>query len=152
MKVYLAGPLFTTAERDFNRRLAEALRHAGHAVWLPQDHEQRSRTPAEIFADDVEGLHWADGVVACMDGPDPDSGTCWECGYAYARGMPVVLFRTDFRAVGEHALAPYNLMMTESATAHLSLPLAGVEEVARAVAGVLVGLETAGEPGSAPPA
>ena len=25
-----------------------------------------------------------DTVVACLDGADPDSGTCWELGYGYA--------------------------------------------------------------------
>ena len=35
-------------------------------------------------------------VVANTDGPDPDSGTSWECGYAY-RKKPVILFPTDFR-------------------------------------------------------
>ncbi len=105
MKIYLAGPLFSTAERDFNNRLAKALRRLGHEVWLPQEHEERSKTAAQIFQEDVKGIHWAEGVVANMDGSDPDSGTSWECGYAYARSMPIVLFRTDFRAVGEAAAA-----------------------------------------------
>ena len=54
-------------------------------------------TTKQIFNKDVEGIDWAEVVVANMDGPDPDSGTCWECGYAY-RKKPVILFRTDFRA------------------------------------------------------
>ena len=33
-------------------------------------------------------IDWADMVVACMDGPDPDSGTAWECGYAHVEGKP----------------------------------------------------------------
>ncbi|MFZ3357430.1 MAG: hypothetical protein WCA56_04700 [Xanthobacteraceae bacterium] len=40
MKIYLAGPLFSAAERDFNARLAGLLRGLGHEVWLPQDAEQ----------------------------------------------------------------------------------------------------------------
>ena len=83
MKIYLAGPLFTTAERDFNLRLAHSLRQAGHEVFLPQENEQRSKTAREIFEEDLAGLDWAEIVVANMDGPDPDSGTCWECGYAF---------------------------------------------------------------------
>ncbi|MDR3440672.1 nucleoside 2-deoxyribosyltransferase [Telmatospirillum sp.] len=137
MRIYLAGPLFSAAERDFNTRLTEALRRLGHEVWLPQEHEQRSKTVAQIFADDVAGIVWAQGIVANMDGSDPDSGTCWECGYAYGRGMPIVLFRTDFRGVGEAKDAPYNLMLTESATRRLDLPFADVDEVARQVAEAL---------------
>jgi nucleoside 2-deoxyribosyltransferase len=85
MKIYFAGPLFTAAELDFNARVTELLRRAGHEVFLPQECEQRSKTAKEIFNDDVAGLDWADVVVANMDGPDPDSGTCWECGYAYKK-------------------------------------------------------------------
>ncbi|MGA8612150.1 MAG: nucleoside 2-deoxyribosyltransferase [Xanthobacteraceae bacterium] len=114
MRLYLAGPLFTTAEREFNDRLAALLRRAGHEVFLPQEHEQRDKSARKIFLKDVEGVDWADVVVANMDGPDPDSGTSWECGYAYRR-KPIILFRTDFRAAHEPDKSPYNLMLTESA-------------------------------------
>ncbi len=130
MRLYLAGPLFTTAECAFNAELARRLRAAGHEVWLPQEHEQRSKTPRQIFAEDVRGIDWAEAVVACMDGPDPDSGTCWECGYAYGK-KPVIIFRTDFRSISEALDAPYNLMLTESATRRLDLPRAEMDEVAQ---------------------
>jgi nucleoside 2-deoxyribosyltransferase len=128
MKIYLAGPLFNTAERHFNSELTKLLREKGHEVWLPQEFEQ--------------SIDWADVVVANMDGPDPDSGTCWECGYAY-RKKPVIVFRTDFRAgyrilgdlpdMEEQNEAPYNLMLTESATKHLELPFAAVDRVAESI-------------------
>jgi nucleoside 2-deoxyribosyltransferase len=114
MRIYLAGPLFTTAEQEFNSRLAALLRQAGHEVWLPQEHEQRDTTAREIFLKDVTAIDWAEVVVANMDGPDPDSGTCWECGYAF-RKKPIILFRTDFRAADEPSQAPFNLMLAASA-------------------------------------
>ena len=120
MKIYLAGPLFSAAEREFNVLLADRLRIAGHKVWLPQESEQRSMSARQIFEKDVEGVDWAEVVVANMDGPDPDSGTCWECGYAYQK-KPVIVFRTDFRASDEPGKAPFNLMLTESASACLDL-------------------------------
>src|SRR3970282_294599 len=84
MKLYLAGPLFTAAERAWNAQLAAALRSGGHDVFLPQD--QESGKPASgIFATDVGGIDWANALVAIMDGPDPDSGTASERGYAYGR-------------------------------------------------------------------
>ena len=128
MKIYLAGPLFSTGEREFNVRLATLLRAAGHDVWLPQ--ERQGRTAAATFRIDVGGIDWADAVVANMDGPDPDSGTCWECGYAYGK-KPVVVFRTDFRVGEEPGKGAYNLMLTVSATRSLLLPFADVETVAR---------------------
>jgi nucleoside 2-deoxyribosyltransferase len=91
-------------------------------VWLPQEHEPREQTAQAIFIMDVTGIDWTDMVVACMDGPDPDSGTCWECGYAYGKGKPVICYRTDFRISGDTAGAPYNLMLSESATARFEVP------------------------------
>jgi len=121
-KIYLAGPLFTIAEQNFNAELARFLERQGFAVWLPQEHEPRRKTARAIFAMDLKALDWADMVVACMDGPDPDSGTAWECGYAYAKGKPVVCYRTDFRITGDTKGAPYNLMLSESASVRIELP------------------------------
>jgi len=121
-KIYLAGPLFTLAEQSFNVELARFLESKGFEVFLPQEHEPRSKTAKSIFEMDVTALDWADMVVACMDGPDPDSGTAWECGYAYAKGKPIVCYRTDFRISGDTKGAPYNLMLTESATARVEVP------------------------------
>ena len=121
-EIYLAGPLFTLAEQSFNIELARFLEGEGFEVFLPQEHEPRSKTAKSIFEMDVAALDWADMVVACMDGPDPDSGTAWECGYAYAKGKPIVCFRTDFRVSGDTKGAPYNLMLTESAAARLEVP------------------------------
>jgi nucleoside 2-deoxyribosyltransferase len=121
-KVYLAGPLFTLAEQNFNVELARFLESEGFEVFLPQEHEPRRNTAKSIFDMDVAALDWADMVVACMDGSDPDSGTAWECGYAYAKRKPIVCFRTDFRISGDTKGAPYNLMLTESATARVEVP------------------------------
>lgn len=129
MRIYLAGPLFTTAERDFNARLAAALRALGQEVWLPQELEHREASATAIFEKDVAGIDWCEAVVACMDGPDPDSGTSWECGYAYRRKR-ILLFRTDFRAIDEPGKSPYNLMLTESADRRLDLSNTDVETAA----------------------
>jgi len=139
MKIYLAGPLFSTAEREFNARLAALLREKGHDVWLPQESEQRSMTARQIFDKDVEGVDWAEVVVASMDGPDPDSGTCWECGYAYGK-KPVIVFRTDFREADEPGKAPFNLMLTESASSCLVLRFATTEGVASRINEALAAL------------
>jgi nucleoside 2-deoxyribosyltransferase len=90
----------------------------------------------QIFATDVQGIDWAEVVVANMDGPDPDSGTCWECGYAYKK-KPIVVYRTDFRAADEPGKAPYNLMLTESADVRLDLAHAGTAQVAQSILAAL---------------
>ena len=121
-KIYLAGPLFSLAEQGFNAELACFHESEGFEVWLPQEHEPRDKTARAIFEMDVAAIDWADMVVACMDGPDPDSGTAWECGYAFAKGKPIVCYRTDFRITGDTEGAPYNLMLSESATARFEAP------------------------------
>ena len=128
MRIYMAGPLFSAAELAFNRELASLLRGRGHDVFLPQEHEQRKDMPAAIFESDVRGLDWAEVVVACLDGPDPDSGTCWELGYAYGKNKPSIVYRTDFRLF--KGTDPINLMMTESADHVVILPMADVAALA----------------------
>src|SRR5262245_52336512 len=140
MKIYLASPLFTTAEREFNARLAGILRAAGHEVFLPQECENRGGSARALFEQDVAGIEEADVVVANMDGPDPDSGTCWECGYAYGK-KPIVLYRTDFRQAGDAGDTPFNLMLSQSADAVLVAPLASPEQIAEQVCEALRRLE-----------
>lgn len=132
MKFYLAGPLFSTAEREFNVRLKRKLEGYGLEIWLPQEHEPRDLTAKNIFWTDVEGIDWADGVIAIMDGgADPDSGTAWEVGFAFAKHKkPILLVRTDFRSPGENGLCPYNLMLTESATLHIEVPFKSTDQIA----------------------
>ena len=82
MKLYFAGPLFTTPERAWNAEATAALRAAGHDVFLPQENEP-GKDAAGIFAADKGGIDGADVMVAIMDGPGPDAGTSWEVGYAF---------------------------------------------------------------------
>lgn len=122
MKIYFAAPLFTLAEREWNKSVASQLTFQfGYDVFLPQDHEPREFTARAIFEMDRDGIDSSDAVVAIMDGPDPDSGTCWEVGYAYAKSMPIVAVRTDFRGSGEGNMCPYNLMLSESASKLVSV-------------------------------
>lgn len=104
-KVYLAAPLFTQAERQWNRRLAAALGRLLPAaeLVLPQDFRVEDRYNDRrnfdmIFRKCAEAIASADLVVALLDGADADSGTAFEVGYAAALGVPVIGVRTDYRA------------------------------------------------------
>lgn len=119
--LYLAGPLFTYAERQWNYELARDLVNAGHQVWLPQEMaglalESDELNPKVIFKSAITGLSAANIVVAILDGPDPDSGTAFECGYAYALNIPIIGVRTDFRRGGDDQEANVNLMLSEGTT------------------------------------
>ena len=148
MHLYLAGPLFTQAERAWNLRLARLIESAGHTVFLPQVEVQAIATlDAEtIFRIDVDGVRSADAIVAILDGADPDSGTSFECGLAFALGLPIVVVRSDFRAGGDalpgQKLATINLMLSQAAEAVVALPDpgAGLEELAKGVIGALENL------------
>ncbi|MFH0968819.1 MAG: nucleoside 2-deoxyribosyltransferase [Methanobacteriota archaeon] len=104
-RVYLAGPLFSEGERAWNIRIAEFLRSYAYEVYLPQevgdtDAGRGEDVHQEIFNANYAALNASDLVVAVIDGADADSGTAWEMGYAYAKGIPVIAIRTDFRMVG----------------------------------------------------
>jgi nucleoside 2-deoxyribosyltransferase len=131
MRIYFAAPLFTSAERTWNAEVADGVRAAGHEVFLPQEQEPGRDGPG-IFATDVAGIDWADGLVAVMDGPDPDSGTCWEVGYGFAARKPIVLVRTDIRARAG-SVGDYNTMLMQAATTRLDLPAASTTEVVTAI-------------------
>ncbi len=139
MRIYFAAPLFSAAERDWNASLAAALRGAGHEVFLPQEQEP-GKDAAGIFEGDVGGIDQADGLVAIMDGADPDSGTCWEVGYAY-RKKPIVLVRTDIRRNTGSGGADYNAMLGQSATIRVDAVAAPIDQVAREVLDALARLE-----------
>jgi nucleoside 2-deoxyribosyltransferase len=139
VRIYFAGPLFTGPERTWNAEVTEALRVAGHEVFLPQEQEP-GKDAAGIFATDVGGIDSAEGLVAIMDGADPDSGTSWEVGYAF-RKKPILLVRTDFRTFAGRS-GDYNPMLTEAATIRLDLPKSTPAEAATAIIDALGRLES----------
>jgi len=117
MKIYLSAPLFTQMERKWNRMLADELseRIEGAEIILPQDFKfsdsfNRAEDFPKLFDACLETLEDADLVVAVLDGPDVDSGTAFEVGYAYARGIPIIGIRTDYRMSQDRGL---NLMLSQ---------------------------------------
>ncbi len=42
MRIYLAAPLFSQAEREYNKKLAEILKGKDFEVFLPQEFEEKS--------------------------------------------------------------------------------------------------------------
>ncbi len=106
MKIYLAGPLFSEAERAWHRGFKKRLESEGHTVVWPGDLFSPEEDPGEdaavkIMLADSEALLGCGAVAALLDGPQVDDGTAWEIGFAYARGIPVIGIRTDFRQCGD---------------------------------------------------
>ena len=54
------------------------------------------------------------GSDAMLDGAQVDDGTAWEIGYAYAKGIPVIGLRTDFRLCADSDGGLVNAMIQSS--------------------------------------
>ena len=119
--IYLAGPVFTLAERRFNEELAGELERLRPSleVFLPQRYDKEFQNEPDfsgkIFACLMGALDDCQVVVAVLDGPDADSGTSFEMGYARGQGKRVIGVRTDFRGSEDRGL---NLMLS-NACSHL---------------------------------
>ena len=87
-------------------KVDEKLRKHGFKTFLPQRDvgkldeliaKRGKRAYRMIYEQDLQGLEQADVVAAILDGPDVDSGTAFEIGYACAKGKPVIGLKTDMR-------------------------------------------------------
>jgi len=112
--IYIAGPLFSEGERDFNLRIEECCIEAGFKTYLPQrDAPELTNTNAdEVFESEAQANDLASLLVANLDGVDVDSGTAWEIGYAFSRKKVIIGIRTDLRAFSSSE--PVNLMILQS--------------------------------------
>jgi nucleoside 2-deoxyribosyltransferase len=116
MQIFLAAPLFSESEREFNEKVAEDLREGGFDVWMAQEapfikegsHEEKKR----IYEKDVSALRGSDVVVAVLDGVEVDSGVAFEMGFAKALGKPIIGLKTDYRTFSR--MEEVNLMLEVS--------------------------------------
>lgn len=119
MKIYLASPFFNDKELE-NIKLAEKiLTERGFSLFSPRLNEvrtdenaQKSWWSKETFINDKKFIDWADVVVMLYYGGYSDSGTAWECGYAYGTNTPVVVVQ-----LGEDS----NLMVHEGCHSNITL-------------------------------
>ena len=107
-KVYLAGPMFNQAEKDFNLKITKLLEQNGYQVFLPQRDGieaalLQGKTEEElikmIFELDAGEVKKADIIFMNLDGRVPDEGACVELGIAYGVGKRCYGFKTDTRSV-----------------------------------------------------
>lgn len=119
MKIYLASPFFNEKELE-NVKIAEKiLTERGFSLFSPRLNEvrtdentQQSWWSKETFMNDKKFIDWADVVVMLYYGGYSDSGTAWECGYAYGTNTPVVVVQ-----LGEDS----NLMVHEGCHSNITL-------------------------------
>ena len=106
--IYIAGPLFSEAELEFNLKLDKFLTDLGFSTFLPQrdgyelsdlineslDDDEAGRL---IFKKDLDEIKKADIIVFIMDGRVPDEGACVEIGLGFAYGKECIGLKTDSR-------------------------------------------------------
>ena len=115
MKLYFAAPLFSEAERHFNRTLVAKLEDLGHSVFLPQregaesgkppyDEMSRDQRRKVLFEMDRDQIFNSDIFLFLLDGRVPDEGACVELGMAYTNRIfaekprYIIGLQTDIRA------------------------------------------------------
>lgn len=119
MKIYLAGPFFNDEELKNVETAEKILMSRGFDVFSPRLNEVRtdentkqSWWSKETFMNDKKFIDWADVVVMLYYGGYSDSGTAWECGYAYGTNTPVIVVH-----LGEDS----NLMVHEGCHSNITL-------------------------------
>jgi nucleoside 2-deoxyribosyltransferase len=133
--IYFAAPLFTQAEWQWNQRLATELQTRGLNITLPQSSaypmlKGEERFDAQnLFQSNLAALEATDIVLAVLDQADPDSGTSWECGYAFKAGRPIIGLRTDIRGGGDTPEGSVNLMLLRSCKEFINVPLSKRDDV-----------------------
>jgi nucleoside 2-deoxyribosyltransferase len=109
-RVYIAGPLFSQAELDFNEDVDRALKKLGCETFLPQRDgnklsdliargETEDRATDTIFGLDVREIQRSDILLLVLDGRVPDEGACVELGIAYASNKECIGLKTDSRCL-----------------------------------------------------
>lgn len=96
MKVYLASPFFTEKEILVYEEVIKKLRKT-HEVYVPREHTipngwemTNKEWGKKVFDMDVAAIDECQVVVVLNWGMYSDSGTAWECGYAYAKNKKII--------------------------------------------------------------
>ena len=110
MKIYLAGPdVFRPDVAEWVTTVRELCRRYGFEALLPVDHNET--TPEKIYQSNIDLIRKAQIVVANLDpfrGPEPDSGTAFELGYALALGKKICGYVTRLETVAQRVEAAEN--------------------------------------------
>jgi|SRR3989344_5713142 len=98
-KIYIAGKLWTDAERDQLLAIDKLCKKLGLQTFLPHRDVGFAKTikdASHIFKGDIiEGFKDVSLVIASLDGLHVGAGTAWELGYAYAKSIPTIGLKTD---------------------------------------------------------
>src|SRR3989344_6398185 len=98
MKVYIAGPLCTEAERKFLEYIDLMCKKLGLKTFLPHRDcglWKSMKDVKKIAYGDLKGFENCNFLIANLNGFNIGAGTAWEMGYAYSKGIPIIALKTD---------------------------------------------------------
>jgi nucleoside 2-deoxyribosyltransferase len=132
--IYIAAPLFSVAELEFNEKVDCSLRRMGFNTFLPQrdghllssllsEGYSKEEATQKIFEMDVDQIKKSDIVLFILDGRVPDEGACVEIGLAYAYGKECIGYKTDSRSLMGNSNNPLivGILKNRIATSHHEL-------------------------------
>ena len=107
LRVYIAGPLFSKAELDFNIMLKKLL-NPFFDIYLPQEDGGLISEMVQngmdlkiavnrVFLEDISAIKRCDLLLIVLDGRSIDEGAAFELGFAYAYGKICFGIQTDTR-------------------------------------------------------
>jgi nucleoside 2-deoxyribosyltransferase len=97
-KIYIAGPdVFEKNSIEIGEKLVALCKKYGYEGLYPLDNvvdfsQEKRKIAQDIYEANVQMIDSADIVIANLSsfrGKEADTGTVWECGYAYAKGKEV---------------------------------------------------------------
>ena len=131
-RLYLAGPLFSEAERQFNMELKAKLK-TWFDIYLPQEDGflitdlieegfSNDAAKAVIFKRDVNEVIGCDVLLVVLDGRVVDEGAAFELGLGFAMGKECIGLQTDFRRLASFGNNP----MVDCSLSHTFLDVASL--------------------------
>jgi len=105
-KIYIAGPdVFEKDSIEIGKKLVNLCKKYGYDGLYPLDNvvdfsQKKQKIAQDIFIANRAMIQEADIVIANLNpfrGKEADSGTVWECGYAYGLGKEVYGYMQDTR-------------------------------------------------------
>jgi len=105
-KIYIAGPdVFERDSIEIGKRYSKLCEEYGFKGKYPLDNvidfnQEKRKIALDIFLANQKLIDGCDIVIANLNsfrGKEADSGTVWECGYAYAKGKKVYGYMSSKR-------------------------------------------------------
>lgn len=93
MKAYIAGPLLTKENQKKLEKIDSICKEFNLKTFLPHRDVgiyQTGKDSKHFFEGDKKPLDKCGLIIAVLDWKNIGSGTAWEIGYAYAKGIPII--------------------------------------------------------------